>query len=100
MNPKNASHQDLSNFIWKNVGIMGRPMSFAAIYVAEIIDRFNSKILPYRPNPRNMQEIDHLLNTGLIYVNDMEEVLIIYDNKIIGEVLPPTHPLYMKGGGL
>lgn len=85
-----TSHQHLSNFIWWFVGILGNPLSEYSQLVADMKRRFDNKILPYRPHPNSLPEIAHLLNAGCIHINDMGDVLIIVNKRVIGEILPPN----------
>lgn len=98
--PERATHQQLSNYIWWHIGIMGNKISYTATEVAEIISRFNNKILPYRPDPRDDEELLVLIAKGLIYATDTGHTLIIYNKRVIGEVLKSTHPIYSSKMGL
>ena len=92
-----ANHQDLSNFVFSNVLLLGGRLDMIKLVMNEITKRFDNKILPYRPHPLSHWEISTLIAKGFIYINDEGYTLIIVNRKVIGEVLKSNHPLYTKG---
>jgi hypothetical protein len=88
-----ATHQHLSNCIWYLKLVMGYPLSSCAECVAAIVERFDNKILPYRPIPWSNDEIRTLIDRGLVYLNDLGDVLIIVNKKVIGEILKVNRPI-------
>jgi len=73
-------HQHLSNIYWFNVLLYNRVYLFI---VEELQKRFNSVLLPYRPDVRFDNEIRSLDKKGFLYEGGR---LIMYNGVVIGEI--------------
>lgn len=83
-----VDHQHLSNMYWFSLIFLG--------YISEgiktrINDEFNGDILPYKPKPRFIMEINSLERRGMLIwkeVNGIKSADIFYNGHIIGEYIP------------
>lgn len=90
-----ADHQHISNCVWYST-LFGLPRETTRMYIEVLKERFENKILPYRAIPWFYSEILGLINLGYIYINDLGDVLIIVNGKVIGEVLKSDHPHFER----
>jgi hypothetical protein len=84
--------QHLSNVYWYMLIVLGTPSSELFQIQEQLDDRFNGQLMPYRPHPAFIHEIQTLNNKGLLHLREessagMTICDIIYNETVIGEIV-------------
>ena len=87
VNLSTIDHQHLSNCFWYAKIIKGSTEDDLHHISAELTRRFNSELLPYRPNIAFEAEISELIKIGCIQCTENSAFrTIVYKGKIVGEI--------------
>jgi hypothetical protein len=79
-------HQHLSNIYWFNTVIHNRGHYFDTALIGELDERFDSKILDYKPLKNFVGEINDLRRSGYLKTTKDGREIIIFNGEKVGEI--------------
>lgn len=88
-----ADQQHLSNIIWFHMVLFDKPaptiLHIMQLAKKQLYDRFDGKLLEYRPHSNFKGEIEMLQDKGYVVWNIItEEFIIVVNGERIGKIVP------------